>query len=170
MAGLSIAGDGWLTFNHIVYEAKREEGRLSVPTLVASDATAASLPVGAFIRVLVADDHTLFRDGIARLLAKEVDIAVVGQARNGNEAIDLSRQLNPHVILMDISMPGINGIEATRVIHAQAPGIRIIGLSMYEDEERAEVMRQAGAVGYKSKTCPVSELVAAVRDAVRASG
>ncbi|KJS32829.1 MAG: hypothetical protein VR64_04635 [Desulfatitalea sp. BRH_c12] len=165
----STLGKGSCFLLTVPYEAKREEGHVSVSTLVASDSTAAE-PVGAFIRVLVADDHTLFRDGIARLLAKEVDIAVVGQARNGKEVIDLSQQLNPHVILMDISMPGINGIEATRVIHAQSPGIRIVGLSMYEDEERAEVMRQAGAVGYKSKTCPVSELVAAVRDAVRASG
>ncbi|RJQ66305.1 MAG: response regulator, partial [Desulfobacteraceae bacterium] len=122
----------------------------------------AELP-GPFIRVLLVDDHTLFRDGIARLLGKEPDIAVVGQAENGQEAVQLARRLNPHVILMDINMPVLNGIEATRIIHAEAPSIRIIGLSMHEDEEPAQLMFKAGAVGYKNKSCPVAELIEAVR-------
>jgi PAS domain S-box-containing protein len=115
------------------------------------------------IRVLLADDHTLFRDGIARLLDKEPDIAVVGQAKDGREAVEMARKLNPHIILMDINMPNLNGIEATRIIHREAPGVRIIGLSMHEEEERARDMIQAGAAGYKNKTCPVAELVATVR-------
>ncbi len=114
-------------------------------------------------RVLIADDHTLFRDGIARILSREEDIEVVGQATNGQEVIDLARELRPHVILMDISMPGISGIEATAVIHREFPEIRIIGLSMYEDLERARVMYQAGAVDYKNKACAASELLLAVR-------
>jgi PAS domain S-box-containing protein len=114
------------------------------------------------VRVLLADDHTLFRDGIARLLNKEPNIQVVGHAPNGRVAIELSQKLNPHVILMDVSMPDIDGIQATRIIHQQAPHIRIIGLSMYEDDERSQVMREAGAVGYKSKTCPAAELIEAV--------
>jgi len=115
-----------------------------------------------FVRVLLADDHTLFRDGMARLLNKEPNIRVVGQAADGQEAVELALELSPHVILMDVSMPGIDGVEATRIIHRQAPHIRIIGLSMYEDAERAQVMYAAGAVGYKTKTCPAAELIAAV--------
>jgi CheY-like chemotaxis protein/anti-sigma regulatory factor (Ser/Thr protein kinase) len=118
---------------------------------------------GEIIRVLLADDHTLFRDGIARLLDKEPDIAVVGQAKDGREAVELARKLQPHIILMDINMPHLNGIEATRIIHREAPGVRIIGLSMHEEEERARDMIQAGAAGYKNKTCPVAELVQTVR-------
>jgi PAS domain S-box-containing protein len=117
---------------------------------------------GPLIRVLLADDHTLFRDGIARLLNKEPNIQVVGQAANGRAAIELAQKLSPHVILMDVSMPELDGVQATRIIHQQAPHIRIIGLSMYEDEERSQVMRAAGAVGYKTKTCPAAELIEAV--------
>jgi PAS domain S-box-containing protein len=133
------------------------------PVPAGIDGGPAESPVrGPFIRVLLADDHTLFRDGMARLLSKEPNIEVVGQAADGRAAVELARKLTPHVILMDVSMPEIDGVEATRIIHQQAPHIRIIGLSMYEDEERAQVMYDAGAVGYKSKTCPAAELIAAV--------
>jgi PAS domain S-box-containing protein len=115
------------------------------------------------IRVLLADDHTLFRDGMARMLEKEPDIEVVGQACDGLQAIELARKLAPHVILMDIGMPRVSGIEATRVIHQEAPQIRIIGLSMYEDHERILVMRNAGASDYRVKDCAVAELLAVVR-------
>ncbi len=130
-----------------------------LPDYDASHAVAAN----GNIRVLLADDHTLFRDGVARLLKMEPDIEVIGHARNGQEAIELARKLRPNVILMDISMPGVNGIEATRVIHQEAPEIRIIGLSMFEDQEKAQVMQAAGAVAYRSKDCAASELVSAVR-------
>ena len=92
---------------------------------------------GTTIRVLLADDHALFRNGIDRLLKNEPGLEVVGHATDGQEAIELAQQLKPDVILMDISMPRVNGIEATRLIHREYPDIRIIGLSMYEDEERA---------------------------------
>jgi CheY-like chemotaxis protein len=115
------------------------------------------------IRVLLADDHTLFRDGIARLLEREPDIEVVGQAGDGLQAIELARKLTPHVILMDIGMPHVSGIEATRVIHQEAPHIRIIGLSMYEDRERILVMRNVGAADYRVKDCAIADLLAAVR-------
>jgi PAS domain S-box-containing protein len=118
---------------------------------------------GSTIRVLLADDHALVRDGIDRLLKKEPDISVVGYAKDGQEAIELARKLKPDVILMDISMPVINGIEATRVIHQEYPNIWIIGLSVYEDQVRAQVMREAGAIGYINKGCAVAELLAAVR-------
>jgi DNA-binding NarL/FixJ family response regulator/anti-sigma regulatory factor (Ser/Thr protein kinase) len=118
---------------------------------------------GPSIRVLIADDHTIFRDGLARLLNNEKDIHVVAQAANGREAVELARQMSPDVILMDISMPDVNGIEATQVIHQESPAIRIIGLSMYEDQERAQTMRDAGAVDYKNKGCAAFELLSAIR-------
>jgi PAS domain S-box-containing protein len=119
---------------------------------------------GSVIRVLVADDHTLFRDGLARMLTKKPDLKVVGYAKDGQEAIDLAGELQPDVILMDISMPRVSGIEATRIIHREYPNINIIGLSMYEDQERAQAMREAGASEYKTKGCEASELVSAIRD------
>jgi len=121
-----------------------------------------------FVRVLVVDDHALFRDGITRLVNKEPDISVVGQAANGREAIELARQLNPDVILMDINMPQISGVEATRTIHRELPHIRIIGLSMHDDHEVSRVMFEAGAFGYKNKGCAAAELIAAIRDGVQA--
>lgn len=118
------------------------------------------------IRVLLADDHALFRDGIGRILNQEPDIEVVGYARDGREAIELARKLTPYVILMDINMPEVNGIEATRAICRESSTIRIIGLSMYEDEERSQAMLAAGAVGYKNKGCAAAELVSAIRSCV----
>jgi signal transduction histidine kinase/PAS domain-containing protein/ActR/RegA family two-component response regulator len=119
------------------------------------------------ISVLVADDHALFRDGIVRLLDRNPDIAIVGQANNGREAISLARKLVPDVILMDISMPELNGIEATRVIHRELPAIRIIGLSMHDEEDGYQKLREAGAVGFQSKSSTATELVSAIRTAVQ---
>jgi two-component system response regulator DegU len=119
--------------------------------------------LGTTIRVLLVDDHELFRNGIARLLKTEPDLVVVGEARDGQEAIELTQKHHPNVILMDISMPGINGIEATRVIHEQHPEICIIGLSMYDDPEKERTMRAAGAADYRSKVCAAAELIAAIR-------
>jgi PAS domain S-box-containing protein len=119
-------------------------------------------PSAGDIRVLVADDHALFRDGVARLLSRETDMQVVGHAADGREVIDLARKLSPDVILMDISMPDINGIEATRIITQRYPRIRIIGLSMHEDRER-DLVLAAGAVGYRTKSCSPAELLLAVR-------
>ena len=119
---------------------------------------------GAVIRVLLADDHTLFRDGLAQMLKKEPDIKVVGHAKDGQEAVNMAAKLKPDVILMDISMPIVNGIEATRIIHREHPNIRIIGLSMYDDQERAQALRDAGASDYIDKGCAASALISAIRD------
>ena len=124
------------------------------------------LKPGAVIRVLLADDHTLFADGLARMLNKKADLKVVGHAVDGQEAINLAGKVKPDVILMDIGMPRVNGIEATRIIHREYPDIQIIGLSMYEDQERAQAMMEAGAAEYKTKGCAASELVSAIRGSV----
>jgi CheY-like chemotaxis protein len=118
---------------------------------------------GTKIRVLLVDDHTVMRQGLALLLESEPDITIVGQAADGHEAVELAGQLLPDVILMDVSLPKLNGIDATRTIHTDWPNIRIIGLSMFEEKERAEAMRDAGACAYLIKSGPSEQLIAAIR-------
>ncbi|MCX5682782.1 MAG: response regulator, partial [Planctomycetota bacterium] len=127
-----------------------------------------SCSTGDAIRVLLADDHPVMRQGLARLLQEHDDIEVVGEAGNGREAVELAGQLRPDVILMDISMPGLNGIEATRLICGQLPQIRVIGLSMHEEADMAAGMRQAGAAAYLTKGGSTDELIAAIRAGRRA--
>ncbi len=115
------------------------------------------------MRVLLVDDHTVVRTALALLLADEADIEIVGEAANGRQAVELARHLHPEVVLMDLSMPEMNGIEATRVIHAESPTICIIGLSMFTHDEQAEAMREAGAMDYVTKTAAPEELLAVMR-------
>ncbi|HKY32566.1 MAG TPA: MASE1 domain-containing protein [Candidatus Polarisedimenticolia bacterium] len=109
-------------------------------------------------RVLIADDHALFRQGLASLLEQEAGIVVVGQAANGAEAVDLARELRPDVVVLDVGMPVMGGIEAARLIRASLPSVRIIGLSMYEEGEMKDVMLAAGAEAYLSKDHAAEEL------------
>ncbi|MCE5231607.1 response regulator [bacterium] len=115
------------------------------------------------IRIMVVDDHLVMLQGLSMLIGEQADMKIVAEASSGEQAIDMARKARPSVILMDISMPGMNGIEATRRIHAEFPGIQIIGLSMFEESDRAEAMRTAGAARYLPKTAPASDLVAAIR-------
>jgi DNA-binding NarL/FixJ family response regulator len=114
-------------------------------------------------RILLADDHAVMREGLARLLGQEADFEVVGEASDGQDAVLKAGALRPDVILMDISMPVLTGIEATRIIHRHYPGIRIIGLSLYSEEERAREMLEAGAAYYMTKSGPATDLKAAIR-------
>ncbi len=123
--------------------------------------------VGARIRVLLADDHAVVREGLAGLLAQEPDIEIIGEAADGQEAVELAGRLLPDVILMDMSMPRLNGVEATRAIHNEFPDICIIGLSMFEEAERARALRDAGAINYLTKSGPSEDLVAAIRACMR---
>jgi signal transduction histidine kinase/CheY-like chemotaxis protein len=120
-------------------------------------------PVGGMIRVLLADDHAVMRQGLSTQLSQEPDIAIIGEASDGQDALQKARDLHPDVILMDLGMPKMNGIEATRKIHSEMPDVRVIGLSIYDEKERANAMYAAGAVAYLSKSCSVSVLTAAIR-------
>jgi CheY-like chemotaxis protein len=114
------------------------------------------------LRVLFADDHQVLRNALIRLMDNQHGIQVVGQASNGREALEKVRQLKPEVVVMDVSMPEMDGIEATRRIKAELPDVRVIGLSMHEDEQIAQLMRQAGAESYLTKTAPADTLLNAI--------
>jgi DNA-binding NarL/FixJ family response regulator len=115
------------------------------------------------IRVLIADDHTLFRDGLRALLASIPDIEVVGEAPSGKEALQLAMELQPDVILMDIQMPDLNGIEATRQILRASPHVGIIVLTMFQDDDSVFAVMRAGARGYVLKGADQAVLLRAVR-------
>ena len=117
------------------------------------------------IRVLLADDHTLVREGIRLCLESMGDIEVVGEAADGREAVAKALELAPDVVLMDVSMPGLSGIDATEEIRRARPSIRVIGLSMYDAEEYVTRLLKAGASGYVLKRSAATELAAAVRAA-----
>jgi DNA-binding NarL/FixJ family response regulator len=107
------------------------------------------------------------RQGLARLLRAEPDMEIAGEASDGESAIGLVRELRPDVVLMDVSMPGMDGIQATRIIHSELPWIGIIGLSMFQEGEQAAAMRKVGAVDYVTKSGPSEAVIAAIRACVR---
>ncbi len=115
------------------------------------------------LRVLIADDHPLFRHGIRALLNAEPDLEVACEATSGEEAVKLAAELQPDVILMDIQMPGINGIEATRRILHTSPHIRILMVTMFEDNESVFTAMRAGARGYILKDAQKDEILLAIR-------
>ncbi len=115
------------------------------------------------VTVLIADDQTLFREGIKDLLEDEKGITVVGEASNGPEVVAMAKKLKPDVILMDIKLPQMDGVSATRVIRKECPNTNVLILSSYEDEAHVTEAIQAGANGYLSKMLPASELVHALK-------
>ena len=114
------------------------------------------------IKILLADDHKITRDGLKALLENQDHLRVVGEAENGRQAVRLALDLEPDVIVMDINMPELNGIEATRQILAELPATKIIALSMYSDKRYVVGMLKAGVSGYLLKNCAFDELVAAI--------
>jgi len=115
------------------------------------------------ISVLVVDDHTIVREGICALLALAPDIEVMGEAANGNEALEKVKELQPHVVLMDIAMPIMGGLEATRRIRKEFPRSRVLILTQYDDKEYVLPVIEAGAAGFISKVSASSELVSGIR-------
>jgi signal transduction histidine kinase/ActR/RegA family two-component response regulator len=115
------------------------------------------------VRVLVADDHKMFREGLISLVSQEPYVEIVGEASDGKQALDLARQLRPDVLICDVSMPELNGIQVTTAIARELPRTRVIGLSMHEREDMAVAMRGAGAAAYCAKSGPSDVLLDALR-------
>jgi two-component system response regulator NreC len=116
------------------------------------------------IRVLLADDHKIIRDGLKTLIEKEAGMEVIAEAENGRKTVRLAQKLHPNVVIMDVTMPDMNGIDATRKIMEETPGVRIIGLSMHSHRRYVLGMLEAGACGYLLKDCAFEELAAAIRN------
>ena len=116
------------------------------------------------IKVLLADDHKMIRDGLRALIKEQADIEVVGEAGNGIETIESAPKVNPHIIVMDIAMPDMNGIEAARKIRAQFPHMKIITLSVHHDKRYVSEMLKVGASGFVLKDCAFEELITAIRE------
>ena len=114
-------------------------------------------------RLLLVDDHAVVRSGLRLLLEAQPDLVIVGEAENGEEAIRRTAELQPDVVLMDIEMPGMNGIEAARRIKTQSPGASVLALTMYEDDQYFFEMLRAGASGYVPKRAAPDELASAIR-------
>jgi two-component system response regulator NreC len=115
------------------------------------------------IRVLVVDDHTIVRDGLCALLALPGDIEVIGEAANGREAVEMARELAPDVVLMDIAMPILGGLEATRRIHRECPNSKVVALTQFGDRDYVFPFIEAGASGFLTKGSASSELTSAIR-------
>jgi DNA-binding NarL/FixJ family response regulator len=114
------------------------------------------------VRILIADDHRIVREGLRHLLEKRTDFKVVGEAADGESAVKLATELSPHIVILDISMPGLNGIEATRRILAERPAIRVLVLSMHSDRRFVIESLKAGAAGYLLKDSAFDELARAI--------
>src|SRR5438046_8300510 len=117
------------------------------------------------ITVLLADDHTLVRQGFRALLEAEPDLAIVGEAETGRQAVQLAKRLRPDVVLMDIAMPLLNGLEATRQIIKEVPSSKVLVLSSYSDDEYVRQVTEAGAAGYLLKQTAAQDLIRAIREA-----
>lgn len=117
------------------------------------------IAVEAPVRVLIADDQTLFRAGLARILARDPRLEVVAQAKNGSEAVEETLALRPDVVLMDLRMPGLNGVEAVKRLHQEAPSVRVLVLSAYADRSMVTEAIDSGAVGYADKDITPDEMV-----------
>ena len=115
------------------------------------------------IRIIIADDHQIVRQGLKVLLEQEPDMQVVGEAEDGPSTVRMAKELVPHVVLMDIKMPDLNGIDATRQILSDLPDVKIIALSMYPDQRFVTNMLRSGARGYVLKDCAFEELAQAIR-------
>ena len=115
------------------------------------------------IQVLLADDHKIVRDGLRVLIERCHDMQVIAEAEDGRKALQLARKHKPDVVIMDISMPDLNGIDATRQILEEVPGAKVIALSMHSDKQFVDGMLRAGAVGYLLKDCAADELIQCIR-------
>ncbi len=160
----------------IPYAATKELEPLAVDAKkTATTTTLDSLPAGpmqetkssAKTRVLLVDDHAMLRQGLRTVLEGYADIEVVGEATNGEQAVMLAQSLHPEVVIMDINMPGMDGIEATRRLKSERPGTLVIGLSVHNNWQVEQVMREAGAVSFLAKDAAIEQLHATIQQALR---
>ena len=122
------------------------------------------------IRILLADDHAVVRQGFKMILSAQPDMEIVGEAGNGREAVQLAEELRPDVVVMDVAMPELNGIEATRRLAASSPHARVVALSMHKDSVYVREILRAGARGYLLKDSPAPDLLMAVRAVASGEG
>ena len=115
------------------------------------------------VKVLLADDHKIVRDGLRTLLEKNAEVKVVGEAEDGRTAVQLAKKLSPDIVIMDVAMPDLNGIEATRQVVAEHPGVKVIAVSMHSDKRFVAEMLKAGASAYLSKDYAFDELEKVIR-------
>jgi len=115
------------------------------------------------IGILVVDDHQLMREGLRALIEKEEDMEVVAEAEDGRKAVQLATDVRPDVVILDVAMPDLNGVEAARQITTKSPGVKVLALSMYSDKRFVVGMLKAGASGYLLKDCASQELISAIR-------
>lgn len=118
--------------------------------------------MGEKIRIILADDHVMLRQGTVALLQREAEIEVVGQADNGRQAVELAHRLRPDIVVMDVRMPELSGVEATRQIRESLPAVQVLVLTAHDDEQYIFSLLEAGASGYLLKNAPISELVKAI--------
>jgi CheY-like chemotaxis protein len=144
-------------------ESRIEEKQVRISVMTAPDLATAKNK----IRIMLVDDHMVMRQGLAGLLRGEPDFEIAGEASDGEAAVKLVREIRPDMALMDISMRGMNGIQATTIIHKEHPEIRIIGLSMFQEDSQIAAMQEAGAVAYATKSGPSQTLIDAIRTCVR---
>jgi DNA-binding NarL/FixJ family response regulator len=119
------------------------------------------------IRVLIVDDHTVVRDGVRAMLTLQRDMQVVGEAANGREAVEKTRELLPDVVLMDVVMPEMNGLEAAKEICRECERVKVLMLTQYDDEENVRASREAGALGFIPKVAASSQLLTGIRSVAR---
>ena len=115
------------------------------------------------LKILLADDHKIVRDGFRTLLAKNGEINIVGEAENGRVTVELAKKMGPDIVIMDVAMPDLNGIEAARKVIAECPGVKVIAISMHSDRRYVSEMLKAGASAYLSKDYAFDELETAIR-------
>ncbi len=144
----------------LVKQVERRKSAIRLQPINTTEST--ELINSGVIRVMFVDDHAVMRQGLISLISDQPDISVIGEASNGYEAIEKAKQLRPDIIVMDVSMPKMDGIEAAKIIKEEQPGIRIIGLSIHDDEQLVKKMRQAGAETLINKTASSAELLKAI--------
>jgi CheY-like chemotaxis protein/two-component sensor histidine kinase len=149
------------------HEPVQSDGQHSSARRVASEVASRFTPdASRVIRVLLVDDHAMVREGLRSVLDAYADVEVVGEAADGEEAIRLAQSLQPEIIVMDVNMPGIDGIEATRQLRHEQPTIAVVGLSVHNNPQVERAMREAGAAGFLTKEGAVGQLYLAIQDAL----